>query len=142
MMNNIIKNSLSRLLSPIVLLLLGVSNNVYSAENAISGQLKLLLKHEPVGLYVQFDLVQGERAVKRNVVVSSGIKKITEHPVNFSLPYEAGNINPNKRYRLFTTVVNDPEGNDKVASMSLPVLTQGYPSSLSMVIQPLPKPIE
>ena len=117
------------------------------AENTITGKLNLYLqKHEAIDLYVRFDLIE-EDATQVGVsqpvsIASSGFKKISENPINFSLTYLPERINQQGQYKFIATVSEDSQGEKEVSSMSIPVLTQGHPSSLSLAMQPLVEPIE
>lgn len=118
------------------------------AENAITGKLKLFLhKQEAVDLYVRFDLVEVLASPQADMsqpvnITSSGFKKISENPINFSLTYLPEKINQQKQYKFIATIVEDSQGEKEVSSMSIPVLTQGHPSNLNLAMQPLVDPIE
>ena len=132
-----------RFLFPIFLLFITGCAEPYTAEKEITGQLKLHLhKQDAVGLYVRFDLLDVSEASQQVTIASSMFKKITEHPINFSLVYLTEKINQQKQYRLFATVSKDSKGKNELAAMSVPVLTQGHPSTLNMVIQSMAEPIE
>ena len=118
------------------------------AENAITGKLNLYLqKHEAVDLYVRFDLIKevgaSQSGASQSVnIASSEFKKITENPINFSLEYFPEKINLQEQYKFIATVAEDSQGEKEVSSMSVPVLTQGHPSSLNLAMQPLVAPLE
>jgi uncharacterized lipoprotein YbaY len=134
---------LFRLWFPFLLFVITACAEFYTAENTITGQLKLFLHQQsPVGLYVRFDLVEVVSTSRKNTIASSGFKEISEHPIKFSLEYLPEQINQQKKYRLFATVSEDAEGANEISFMSSPVLTQGHPSTLMMAIQPMVEPIE
>jgi len=134
-------------LLPVFLLFIASCTESYTAENKITGQLTLLLhKQDAVDLYVRFDLTEdvdsSQQITQQATIASSGFKKITEHPIHFSLIYSPEKINQQKQYKLFVVVAEDPQGNNEISSMSSPVLTQGHPSTLIMAMQPLVEPVE
>jgi uncharacterized lipoprotein YbaY len=130
-------------LLPVFLLFTAGCTESYTAENAITGQLKLRLhQQKAIGLYARFDLLDVSETSQKVVIASSGFKKITEDPIDFSLAYLPEKINQQKQYRFFATISENSQGENKLASMSVPVLTQGHPSTLNMVIQPMVEPIE
>ncbi len=138
-----IPHLLFRLLFPYLLLVITACAEPYTADNTITGQLQLFLhRQSPVDLYVRFDLVEATDASRKSTIASSGFKKISEHPIKFSLEYLPEKINQKKQYRLFATVSEDAQGANKISSMSSPVLTQGHPSILMMAMQPMVEPIE
>ncbi len=134
---------LFRLLFPFLLFVITACAEPYTAENTITGQLKLFLHQQnPVGLYVRFDLVEVVSTPQETTIASSNFKKISEHPIKFALEYLPEKINQQKIYRLFATVSEDAQGVNEISSMSSPVLTQGHPSTLMMAMQPMVEPIE
>lgn len=111
--------------------------------NTVSGILHLFLhRRDAIGLYVRFEL---EEHVKHEAVIriaDSGIIRISEHPIPFSLPYPPDMVKQDMSYRLTVTVLEDPEGTVELISVSAPVLTQGHPSAVNLAIQPSPEPVE
>ncbi len=118
------------------------------AENAITGKLKLYLnKHEAVELYVRFDLIEEAGSLQTGAsqsvnIASSGFKKVSESPINFSLAYLPEKINQQKQYEFIAILSEDSQGEKEVSSMSVPVLTRGHPSNLNLAMQPLVAPLE
>lgn len=109
----------------------------------VSGTLALhLLARDATGLYVRFELKEQADDGTQVRIAQTGFTPVVEQPVQFSLSYPAGSIRPQNRYVLITTVAEDPAGNQVIARMVSPVLTQGHPSVLRMAIQPHPEPIE
>lgn len=112
-------------------------------DHTVTGTLTLYLqKRDAVGLYVSFELKEHATDVTETNIAQSGFTQIAENPIQFSLAYPPESINQQNSYTIITTVAEDPNGKKEIATMSSPVLTQGYPSDLNMAIQPPPKPIE
>jgi len=113
------------------------------SDNTVSGTLTLYLqKRDVIGLYVSFELKEQARDGAESSIAETGFTRIFEHPIHFSLAYPPERIKQQNGYLIITTVAEDPQGKEEIATMSSPVLTQGQPSVLKMAIQPPIKPIE
>ncbi len=156
-----------RFVLPAIFLITGCTESSI-AKNAITGKLKLYLhKREAADLYVRFDLIkdasnsQGGTSqdgtfqagmsqtsmlqtskLQSVSIASSGFKKVSESPIDFSLAYLPEKINQQEKYTFIVTLSEDSQGEKEVSSMSVPVLTQGHPSNLNLALQPLVAPLE
>ena len=139
---------LNSLLALLLLSSAGYKEPVIAAEqqqsvDTISGILHVFLHRRDVhGLYVRFKLIEHEADKSAITIADSGIIKISEHPIPFSLSYPPDMVKQESPYLLTVTVTDDPEGTVELTSMSAPVLTQGHPSVVNLAIQLPPEPIE
>jgi hypothetical protein len=113
------------------------------SATTVSGTLSLYLNsRDVVEAYVCFELYEHTEDGAIKQIVRSDFSHVAEHQIPFSLNYPPGTIKQQNKYRLVTTVAEDPQGKIEIAAMSSPVLTQGHPSVVTMAIQPPPKPLD
>ncbi len=113
------------------------------SATTVSGTLRLYLNsRDAVESHVCFELNEHTEGGYVKRIARSDFNRVSDHQIPFTLNYPSGSIKQQNQYRLVTTVAEDPECKLEIAAMSSPVLTQGHPSTLSLAIQPTPKPLE
>jgi len=109
----------------------------------VSGTFDLFLdRRTAIGMYVRFELEERAESGAVATISKSDFTRISGHPTLFSITYPRNRIEQKNSYWLVTTVAEDREGARQIATTSSPVLTQGHPSTVHVVIQETPEPVE
>lgn len=132
-----------RIIFPLLLILLTAcnatekSNNTYQITETVSGTVALYPhKHKLSALYISFTIVeQDDESGQETMITTTSFKSITRQKIPFSLDVPVERIRKENRYLLSTTISEDAHGKTQVASMTTPIITQGQPSTLSLVIK-------